>query len=91
MCDDTTVSAYLAKHKIGRLCTFHPDDKLYDSVDEYLQNVRHTFPIIKHTDHNSMEGCNLTRSDDNSLDKDRNLYMYKECIDIAYSNQTWVI
>ena len=85
------ISAYLAKHKIGRLCTFHPDDKLYDSVDEYLQNVRHTFPIIKHTAHKQMEGCNLTRADQNPLDKDRNRYMYQECIDIAYSNQTWVV
>jgi|11BtaG_2_1085332.scaffolds.fasta_scaffold02603_7 hypothetical protein len=90
-CDDTTVSAYLAKRKIGRLCTYHPEDKLFDSVDEYLQNVGHTFPITKHTAHKHMEGCNLTRADENPLDKDRNLYMYRECIDIAYSNQTWSI
>tara|TARA_R110000765_G_scaffold219550_1_gene323688 strand:+ start:1176 stop:2021 length:846 start_codon:yes stop_codon:yes gene_type:complete len=88
-CDDTTVSAYLAKHKIARLCTFHPDDKLFSSVDEYLNNLRHTFPIIKHTEHDSLEGCNLTRADDNSSDKET--YMYKCFLDDAYSNNTWVI
>tara|TARA_R110001592_G_scaffold357091_1_gene659806 strand:- start:1036 stop:1824 length:789 start_codon:yes stop_codon:yes gene_type:complete len=91
-CDDTTVSAYLAKCKIGRLCTYHPKDKLFDSYEEYLENVGHTFPVIKHTAHEHMEGCNLPRlSDENPLDTDRNLYMYKECIDVAYSNQTWII
>ena len=88
-CDGTTVSAYLAKHKIARLCTFHPDDKLFSSVDEYLNNLRHTFPIIKHTEHDSLEGCNLTRADDNSSDKET--YMYKCFLDDAYSNNTWVI
>ena len=91
-CDDKTISAYMAMKKRGRLATFFEEDKTFDSHKEYLANVKHTFPIIRHTDHEHLEGCNLERVksvDDVKYTRHDNLF--KEFIDVGYANKTWKI
>jgi hypothetical protein len=90
-CDDTSVSAYLAKHNIGRLCTYYKEDPLFELFDDYIVNVRHTFPITSHTDHGTDEGCNLERAiNDESINKIYN-NLFANFIDNGYKNNSWVV
>jgi len=85
-CDDTSVSSYFAMKKRGRLCTFYPEDKVYETHDEWIKNLRHTFPITKYTDHGPKEGCNLSRQ---STDKEEyhkaTQSLYKNYLDKCYT------
>jgi len=90
-CDDTTVSAYLAKRNIGRLCTFFSKDKIFKSFEEYLQHVGLSFPVLKHTEHDREDGCNLSRGNSNDEDSKRGNTLYKDFIDLSYENNNWLI
>lgn len=92
-CDDTTVAAYLAKYGIGRLCTFFDGDEIFESFDDYLQNVSQTFPILKHTEHDRDEGCNLERGKNDEVESKRHNMLYTEFIDKGYMDKTktWAI
>jgi len=92
-CDDTTVAAYLAKSGIGRLCTFFDDDEIFESFEDYLQNVSQTFPILKHTEHDRDEGCNLERGKNDEVESKRHNMLYTKFIDKGYADKTklWVI
>lgn len=87
-CDDTTVSAYLAKNKIGRLITYYDGDKDFSNYDEWLNNLRHTFPIKKYVEHGTNEGCNISRKENNDEEKTKRLYKF---LDESYNDKVWKI
>lgn len=87
-CDDTTVSAYLAKNKIGRLITYYDGDKDFSNYDEWLNNLRHTFPIKKYVEHGTNEGCNISRKENNDEEKTKILYKF---LDESYNDKVWKI
>jgi stalled ribosome rescue protein Dom34 len=59
--DDLVVSSYFAKKKIKRICTYYHLDKDCKTKEEWESQLRHSFPIIRHTEHRSDEGCNIER------------------------------
>lgn len=68
--DDIINSSYLAYKNIKRIVTFHPSDPVLKTIEEWqsLGGVQ-TFPVLKHTNHDTHEGCNIMRHnkvDDNS-------------------------
>lgn len=70
--DDIVVSAYMSKQGIKRLVTFYPDDPILLTIEEWRERGGvETFPIIRHTSHEGLEGCNLFRH--NKIDEN---YMY---------------
>lgn len=60
--DDLLNSSYLALRNIKRMVTFHPTDPVLKTIEEWqaLGGVQ-TFPVLKHTHHESLEGCNIMR------------------------------
>jgi len=78
--DDLFVSAYFASKKIDRYTTYYENDVVYGPYDEWLANVGKTFPLIQSTHHESIEGCNLFRRDN---DDDNSSQLYK-FIDSGY-------
>jgi hypothetical protein len=89
-CDDKTISAYFAYKKRGRLVTYFESDPDFNTYDEWLSLLRKTFPIEKQTQHDTDEGCNLNRSEDNHEDNQKinNLYKF---IDNSYIGKNWQI
>lgn len=70
--DDIVVSAYMAKQGIPRLVTFYEHDKPLITHEEWVQRGGvETFPVLRHTAHEGLEGCNLFRH--NRVDEN---YMY---------------
>lgn len=70
--DDISVAAYMGKQGIKKMVTFHPDDPVLTTIEEWraLGGVQ-TFPVLRHTSHEGMEGCNIRRHNN----EDAN-YMY---------------
>jgi glycosyltransferase involved in cell wall biosynthesis len=61
--DDILVSAYMGKQKITKYVTYFEKESIPATIEEW--NSRGgvtTFPIIKHTQHDSQEGCNIKRN-----------------------------
>ncbi len=90
-CDDTSVSAYLASKNRGRLATYYLNDKIFDNFDEYLSNLKHTFPITKYVEHGSQEGCNLARLETDNTVHEKHTYLYTQYIDNSYIGKDWKI
>jgi|TARA_R110001632_G_scaffold199220_1_gene321681 hypothetical protein len=90
-CDDTSVSAYLAYKKRGRLATYYSEDLVYDDYDTYLSNLKHTFPITKYVEHGSEEGCNLDRLKTDTTINEKLTNLYKLYIDNSYLGKDWKI
>lgn len=67
--DDVTNSAYLGKHGIKKLVTFHESDEVLLTEEDWRSKGGvTTFPVLSHTHHEQKEGCNLFRyeqKDDN--------------------------
>jgi len=67
--DDLVIAAYFSSKKIPRIATYHIDDPKFNSLDEWRDGGGvTTFPVIRHTAHETFEGCNLYRQkeiDDN--------------------------
>lgn len=72
-CDDTTVSAYFATKKIPRIVTYHKDDIVADTYDNWIQVLGTSFPLVKGTHHESAEGCQIFRQQEVDSDKMKNL------------------
>jgi len=89
-CDDKSVSAYFAYKKRGRLVTYFESDPDFDSHDEWLGNLRKTFPIERYTEHGTDEGCNLSRSENNEKDNKKINELFKY-IDNSYFGKYWEI
>lgn len=69
--DDVVISAYMTKQNINKYVTYYDKEKI-PSTEEEWRNFGGvtTFPVINHTQHESLEGCNIKRSngdDDNFM------------------------
>jgi hypothetical protein len=68
--DDILLSAYMQKNKITRLVMPYEEEEKFESLEQWqAKGGVLTFPVIKHTFHNSYEGCNIFRQnkiEDNS-------------------------
>ena len=67
--DDLLFAAYFSYKKRDRIATFHISDPQFKTLDEWsVGGGVTTFPVIRHTNHESIEGCNIFRGnkiDDN--------------------------
>lgn len=67
--DDLLVSAYFASKKRDRMITYYEPDPIFESIEEWQEKGGvTTFPVLAHTQHDSVEGCNVYRGngvDDN--------------------------
>ena len=89
-CDDKSVSAYFSMKKRGRLITYFDGDPEFNSHPEWLAGIRHTFPVLKHTEHETHEGCNLERADNNE-EKNKKINDLYKYIDNSYQGKKWTI
>ena len=72
--DDLLISSYMAFKKRVRYATYHPDDEQFESYDQWIQRGGAlTFPVIRSTHHEQLEGCNLFRNAQ-IIDDQKNLY-----------------
>lgn len=84
--DDLLLAAYFSYKHRDRIATYHPTlDSEFSSYTEWSQRGGvESFPVLRHTHHESLEGCNLFRArkiDDNG----GKLYFY---IDRGYNHKT---
>tara|TARA_R110001592_G_scaffold17925_1_gene75038 strand:- start:2487 stop:3314 length:828 start_codon:yes stop_codon:yes gene_type:complete len=79
--DDLLLAAYFSYKKRDRLATFHKSDPVFNSLEEWQERGGvTTFPVLRHTNHEQLEGCNLFRSDEKAAKThitDLNLNLYK--------------
>lgn len=59
--DDVLMSAYMNSKGINRIVTHHEDDEEFENEETWRAGVGRTFPIVKTTQHDRDEGCNLFR------------------------------
>lgn len=60
--DDIVVSAYMGKRKITKYVTYFENERIPMNVKEWQEfGGVTTFPVLRHTQHESNEGCNLRR------------------------------
>lgn len=60
--DDLLMAAYFSSKKRDRLCTFHESDREFISLEEWqLYGGVTSFPVLRHTQHDGAEGCNILR------------------------------
>lgn len=79
--DDLLVSAYFASKKVDRIVTFYEKDKICETYEEWQNFVGISFPILKHTQHRSDEGCNIERAKNNGVDEEK----FYKIIDFGYN------
>jgi len=74
--DDLLSAAYFSFKKRDRIATFHKEDIKFPTLEEWQEmGGVTTFPILRHTQHESLEGCNLMRHNKVEGNHD-NLYKY---------------
>jgi glycosyltransferase involved in cell wall biosynthesis len=62
--DDLLISAYFAFKKRNRIVTYYESDPIFTSLQEWQERGGvETFPVLRHTHHESYEGCNIYRQD----------------------------
>lgn len=88
--DDITVSAYFATKKRGRIVTYYEKDFEFPDYNDWLQKVGSTFPIVKHTQHDAQEGCNLRRAPSYKSESNSSTPLW-HMIDKCYSSKIWTI
>ena len=68
--DDIIISAYMGLRGIGRMVTYHDSDEKFSTLDECMSRGGvTTFPVLRHTNHETIEGCNLWRDEQVSDDE----------------------
>jgi len=84
--DDLLLAAYFSYKHRDRIATYHPTfDTLFSSYEEWsTRGGVQSFPVLRHTHHESLEGCNLFR-DRKIEDNGSKLYFY---IDRGYNYKT---
>lgn len=74
--DDLLFAAYFSMKKRVRLSTFNESDPEFKTLEEWQQGGGvTTFPVLRHTNHESKEGCNIQRAN-NVDDNGKNLYKF---------------
>ena len=80
--DDLLIAAYFAYKKRDRIATYHESDTKFESFEEWQsQGGVQTFPVLRHTHHESDEGCNVYR---NEKIEDNSYKLFTKYIDIGY-------
>jgi len=69
--DDLIMAAYFASKKIDRFVTYYEHDKKCETNEEWSNFVGISFPIVRHTEHRSDEGCNVERANGNYTNENR--------------------
>jgi glycosyltransferase involved in cell wall biosynthesis len=60
--DDLMLAAYFSHKHRDRIVTFHESDEKFNSLEEWsLRGGVSSFPVLRHTHHEHLEGCNLLR------------------------------
>jgi hypothetical protein len=60
--DDLMLAAYFSHKRRDRIATFHESDEKFNSLEEWsLRGGVSSFPVLRHTHHEHLEGCNLLR------------------------------
>jgi hypothetical protein len=78
--DDLLLAAYFSHKRRDRIATFHESDEKFNSLEDWsLRGGVSSFPVLRHTHHEHLEGCNLLRQAE-TVHGD-NLYKY---IDFGY-------
>jgi len=68
--DDVVIAAYMGHRNIRRVVTYHESDPVLNTIEEWIrQGGVTTFPVLNHTSHEGLEGCNLWRSESVEDDK----------------------
>lgn len=75
-CDDTSLSAYFSMKKIPRVVTYYELDEVAQDFDEWLGVVGKSFPIVRGTDHETMEGCHIFRHEEKDKHKFQQLNVF---------------
>ena len=69
--DDILISAYMGKRNIKKIVRFYENEEQLITIEQWREKGGvTTFPVIKHTNHEGQEGCNLIRLkniDDNHM------------------------
>lgn len=61
--DDLMMAAYFSHKKRDRIATFHESDENFSTQEEWsTRGGVESFPVIRHTHHEYLEGCNVFRS-----------------------------
>jgi len=69
-CDDTTLSAYFAMKGVPRVVSYYELDEVAETYEDWLNVVGKSFPIVRGTEHDTMEGCHIFRHDN----KDKEMF-----------------
>jgi len=74
--DDILVSAYMGKQKISKYVTYYDKEDIPCNHEQWASRGGvTTFPIIRHTSHDSTEGCNIRR---NQKESDNFMYFVQK-------------
>lgn len=69
--DDVSFSAYMGKHGFKKLVRFYSHEEPLITIEQWREKGGvMTFPVIRHTSHEGIEGCNIHRHnnvDDNHM------------------------
>ncbi len=80
--DDILMAAYFSDKKRDRIVETHESIPDFPTYDDWINGGGvSTFPVLRHTHHESYEGCNVFRQT-NVTDNGNNLYKF---IDLGYS------
>lgn len=61
--DDVAISAYMTKRGITKYVTYYDKESIPATLEEWqTRGGVTTFPILRHTQHDHQEGCNLIRA-----------------------------
>jgi len=87
--DDLLVAAYFSDKRRNRIATFHESDTKFNSLEEWQAGGGvTTFPVLRHTNHGTVEGCNAYRQDkenENFLGETTHTDLFKKYVDHGYS------
>ena len=76
--DDLLLSAYFAYKKRDRIVTYHESDPELTLEEWQTRGGVWTFPFEKHTNHDTQEGCNIYRGDNDKA----NLFITNENLNL---------
>jgi hypothetical protein len=79
--DDLVMAAYFSFKKVPRWCTYYPGDKKCETDEEWNNFVGISFPLLRHTQHEGLEGCSVERTNGNFAFENS---LYKKYIDNGY-------
>lgn len=81
--DDLMIAAYFSYKERERIVTYHSTDTEFKSLEEWQNGGGvTTFPVLRHTNHEAREGCNLFRQAEVPIKGASELYRF---VDAGYT------